>query len=247
MSDRQSDSMKDKSGGAEKVVGVLGGMGPEATADFFQKLLKITPARSDQEHLRILIDCNAKIPDRMAAILGDGEDPTPVLQSMARGLQSSGAELIVIPCNTAHYYHQAIQEAVQVPVLHIQREMFKALMKRYPGLQKAGLLATTATIRTKLFQSYAEQAKVELLTPETEDQEGLIMAGIRATKAGDKETARTLVHQAARRLRERGVEALIAGCTEIPLVLQDGDVGIPVLDSTQILAEATLAAARQVI
>ena len=94
----------------EKIVGILGGMGPEATVDLFRKVLKATPAKTDQEHLRIIIDCNSKIPDRMAYILRGGEDPGPYMIKSAKLLESAGCELILIPCNAAHNWHGVVQE-----------------------------------------------------------------------------------------------------------------------------------------
>src|SRR5579863_8958181 len=103
---------------SEKVVGVIGGMGPEATVDFMHRLIAATPARDDADHLHILVDNNPKIPSRIAALIdGTGEDPTPVLRAMARGLEAQGADFLVIPCNTAHHYLPAIAESVRIPLL----------------------------------------------------------------------------------------------------------------------------------
>ncbi|MCL2498316.1 MAG: amino acid racemase [Symbiobacteriaceae bacterium] len=226
------------------VVGVIGGMGPEATADFFMKLLQLTPATKDQEHLRVLIDSNGKVPDRNTAIMEGGEDPAPVLREMAQNLQRAGAQLLVIPCNTAHYYHPTIQEAVTIPVLHIQQEVYKTLAREYPSLKKVGLLATTSTLYTNLYQRFAEDAGIILLTPQESSQEQLVLAGIRAVKAGDKVKGKSLLFQAAQELLQQGAEGLIAGCTEIPLVLFPTDFTVPLVDATEILAQATLVAAR---
>jgi len=234
--------------GTERVVGVVGGMGPEATADFYLKLLAITPASRDQDHLRVIIDSNAKVPDRVAAILGEGESPVLILQSMARGLQSLGADLLVIPCNTAHYYYEDVQSAVTIPVLHMQKAVVASIQRTaadHPNLDysRVGLLATTATLHTKLYQIYAEEAGIVIIVPNAVTQEQFVTAGIKAVKAGDRSTGRRLIHQAAKELIDNGAQVIIAGCTEIPLVLADGDISVSVIDSTEVLAEATLRAA----
>ena len=129
----------------KKTIGILGGMGPLATADLFEKIIAHTRAARDQEHLRVLIDSNTRIPDRTAAILQGGEDPAPELRSSARGLERQGAELLIMPCNTAHYFYDAVQSSVSIPVLHMIRIMVQALRRK--GIQQAGLLAPMAPYR----------------------------------------------------------------------------------------------------
>ena len=228
----------------DKVVGILGGMGPEATADFFSKLLALTPASKDQEHLRILIDSNGKIPDRTEAILQNGASPLPVLCEMARGLQASGADVIVIPCNTAHYFHQGIQECIQIPLLHMQHEVFKFMTINYPEAKTIGLLATEATIKTELYQSLASKKGLCVTFPSEEDQANLVTKAIKLVKSGKHEEARVLILQAAHVLIKQGADLVIAGCTEIPLVLNNGDLEKPVIDSALVLAKATFEFAR---
>src|SRR5438132_7490497 len=111
---------------ADKVIGVLGGMGPWATLDLFEKILRLTPAQVDQDHFRLVIDNNPKIPDRSPAILGEGEDPTPGLIATAQNLQQAGADFLVIPCNTAHFFYDRIVTAVSIPVLLIIDEFAAA-------------------------------------------------------------------------------------------------------------------------
>jgi len=232
---------------AELVVGVIGGMGPEATADFYLKLLQITPASCDQEHLRVIIDSNGKVPDRVQAILGDGASPAPVLVAMARNLEAIGAELLVIPCNTAHHYIQEVRLGVSVPVLHMQEEVMLALKKltvQDQAPKQVGLLATTATIAVALYQHEAAKHGITILSPESQAQEQLVMAGIRAVKAGDKVQGKMLLQEAADLLVAQGASAIIAGCTEVPLVLLPDAQAVPLIDATLILAQATLAAAR---
>ena len=104
---------------AKKIIGIIGGMGPLATVDLFEKITLHTKAQQDQDHLRVLIDSNTNIPDRTAALLHGGEDPVPQLIASATSLEKMGAQVLVMPCNTAHNFYDAVAGAVEVPVLHM--------------------------------------------------------------------------------------------------------------------------------
>jgi len=218
----------------KRVIGVIGGMGPLATADLFMKIVKSTPAAKDQDHPRIVIDNNPEIPDRTAFIVGKGADPKPLLIETARNVERMGASFLCIPCNTAHFFHGDIQAAVNIPVLHIMREVAAYLKGK---VKKAGILASTGTLQTRLYENSLTDAGIVALTPEGADQEE-VMDAIYSVKAGDLEKGRRLALAAGQKLVSMGAEAVIAGCTEIPLVLQEGDLPVPVIDATQILAEA---------
>src|SRR5574342_729624 len=124
---------------ARKIIGVLGGMGPAATADFYQKIIQATPAKADQDHLKVLMYSNPQIPDRTAAIRGDGPDPLPALVESAEVLVRGGADILTIPCVTAHHFYEALQRAVRVPILHLIGETVMAVLHEYPGLRRLGL------------------------------------------------------------------------------------------------------------
>ena len=223
-----------------RTIGVVGGMGPWATLDFFEKVLRLTPARRDQEHLRLIIDNNPKIPDRGPAILGDGEDPTPALVATARNVEAAGADLIVIPCNTAHYFFQAIQAAVRVPVVHIMQEVAGAASRRFPRIGRVGLLATRATVATGLYQDAFRPLGAEVVVPDQRGQE-VIDRLIYAIKAqGVDDALRSAGVAVGRGLNRAGAEAMILGCTELPLVLGEDTLGLPILDSNLILAEVAV-------
>ena len=147
-----------------KVIGILGGMGPEATADLFLKIIKSTPAKKDQEHLRILIDNNPQIPDRTAAILHGGEDPTPALVETGKNLERAGADFLIIPCNTAHYFHGNIQDAVTIPVLHMMSATAGEMKAR--GIKRAGLLASDGTVQSGLYHKALAQSGIEVVIPQ---------------------------------------------------------------------------------
>ncbi len=223
-----------------RTIGVVGGMGPWATLDFFAKVLRLTPAQRDQDHLRLVIDNNPQIPDRGLAVLEGGEDPTPALVAAARTVEAAGAELIAIPCNTAHHYHAAIQAAVRVPVLHIMREVAAAAARRFPQIQRVGLLGTRATVATGLYQEAFRPLRAEVVVPPPPAQEVVdrLIAAVKAQAV--EEELRAAGVEVGRGLVRFGAEAVILGCTELPLVLSEEALGVPVLDSTLILAEAAV-------
>jgi aspartate racemase len=228
----------------EKIVGILGGMGPEATVDLFQKILRVTPAKRDQDHLRILIDCNSKIPDRNDAALHGGEDPFPILRDSALGLEKAGADLIAIPCNAAHCWHREVQGCVRIPILHIMEATADYLKTRYPEVRRVGLLAAPVTVRMGLYQRALEGRGLAAVLPDAPSQERVLEV-IRAVKAGQLgEEVRRMIRAEGEQLAAQGAQAAVAGCTEIPIVLQEGDLSSPVVDATLALALRVVREAR---
>jgi len=233
----------------EKIIGILGGMGPEATIDLFTKIVKLTKAKKDQDHLRILIDNNPKMPDRTLAIQKKGPSPLPRLIQSAKLLERAGADFIIIPCVTAHYYVERLQKRVNIPILHIAEETVKYMEARLKGVRRVGLLATTGTIQAGIFQRFFSKIGKELISPTSEVQEKKVMKAIYGKKGikaiGPADNSRRLILQASQTLVGRGAQAIIAGCTEIPLVLRDGDLPVPVIDPLAILAKSAIARARR--
>ena len=233
----------------EKIIGILGGMGPEATIDLFTKIVKGTRVKKDQDHLRILIDNNPKVPDRTRAILGKGTSPLPELVRSGKALERAGADFIVIPCVTAHYFHEGLEKRLNVPVLHLIEETVRWVQKNLKGARCLGLLATTGTIQSRLFQTAFSPTGIELIVPTPEIQENRVMkaiygkTGIKAI--GPSEKSKRLILRASQKLIQRGAEGVIAGCTEIPLVLKEGDLSVPVIDSIAILARVAIEKARR--
>ena len=219
-------------------------MGPEATIDLFYKIIKFTPAEKDQEHLRIIIDNNPKIADRTAAILGKGKDPLPALQETVRNLEKAGADFIIIPCNTAHYYISQIQESVDIPILNMIKETAKETQQRTPQIKKVGLLASMGTYKTEIYHQQFKKFNIEIISPEENDKEE-VMKAIYAVKAGDlSNEIKGNILKIAQKLIHKGAETIITGCTEIPLILKEGDVLVPIIDPTQVLAKAAVQKAR---
>jgi len=217
-----------------KTVGVIGGMGPAATAEFFRRLISATPANVDQEHLHIIIDNDPSVPDRTAAILGRGIDPEPVLVSMAERLEKAGADFLVMPCNTAHHYLAAIRGAVGIPVLDMPAEA-AALVDRGP----VGLLATDGTIGSGLYQRAFSGRGIELIIPASEDQ-GAVMRVIDAIKAGgDPAAFAGEIASVVSRFCDAGAAAVVIACTEISLIAGE-KMPLPWIDALDALVAATI-------
>ncbi len=224
----------------QRIVGVLGGMGPLATVDFYAKLVRLTPARVDQDHPRVIIDSNPKIPDRTAAVRGRGPDPTPALVSTAQNLERAGADFIVIPCNSSHAFLEPIRRAVGIPVLDITEEVAAAVTALEPVPHTVGILATEGTLEMRLYHRALGGHGLAVIEP-TASEEAVVMSAIEAVKAGDLGSGvRASVREIAAILIGRGAGAIVLGCTELPLVMGPGDAPVPVLDSTEILARAAL-------
>jgi len=216
-------------------LGILGGMGPLATVDFMRKVIELTPAAGDQDHIPMVVASVPQVPDRTAAILGDGESPLPAMLEGIRLLNQAAVAAVAIPCNTAHYWFDELAGESRAPILHIVDAACAALKTRARGARAVGLMGTTGTIRSGIYQRRIEAHGYTCLAPGDDDQETLVTGGIYRIKAGDLESARRLLERAADGLRARGAGAIILGCTEIPIVVADGG---DVVDATRALAAA---------
>ena len=220
-------------------------MGPEATVDFMKRVIMATNAEDDADHIRMIVDNNPQVPSRIKAIVeGTGESPASHLAEMAQSLVSHGADFLVMPCNTAHYYHNEISAAVNVPVMNMINLTVEAIMKENPGIRIVGLLASDAVLNTKLYHKSFEAEDVKLIHPAPERQQNL-MKSIGQIKKGKYGTYEQKVLQsAAASLEKRGAEALIIGCTELSVIWNDSAGKTIAFDSSQVLAEATVKAAK---
>lgn len=216
----------------QKVVGIIGGMGPLATVDLMKKIISFTRAKEDQDHIHIIADNYPQIPDRTAAIVGNGIAPTSFMIESAQRLENAGADILVIACNTAHFFYEAVQQAVHIPILHMPFETVCFLKEQ--TIKKVGLLATDGTIMTNLYQSSCLQYNIDIELPDKQLQK-LVMEGIYAIKSGRLEKGQLYLSTVAETLEERHVDAIIAGCTEVPIVLQSSEK-IQIIDPTEIAA-----------
>ena len=218
----------------ERIIGILGGMGPLATAELFRRIVVKTPAKRDQDHPRIIIYNNPKIPDRTAFILGNGEDPRPELIASARKLESWGADFIIMPCNTAHFFAETIQKAIRIPLVSMIEETAKVV--REMGLRKVGLLATDGTIKGLVYHRALLKHGVQIAVPNRKDQRKVMDAIYKGVKAGNVELGRKLLLEVTKRLEKRS-EGIIAGCTEVSVALKPDDLNVPLIDPMDVIAE----------
>jgi aspartate racemase len=223
-------------------------MGPEATVHLFQKIIENTEASSDQDHLRVFIDSNPKIPDRTPAILGFSETPLPMMVETAKNLESVGADFIVIPPVSAHYFIEELGKEVAIPIISIIDEVAAEIKSRLPEIERIGLIATTGTVQSELFQNRLDDLGVKVLVPSREEQEKLIMSAIygeSGIKAGfrSRENKQRIL-KASRALIDRGVVGIIAVRTELTLVIQKSDIKVPFFDCLNILSPAAIRPAK---
>ncbi len=223
-----------------RTIGILGGMGPEATARLFERLVALTPARQDQDHVPVQIFNLPQIPDRTAAIQGHGESPVPLASKGLQILAASGADFIAIPCNSIHHFFTELQAAVAVPILHLIEEVHRAATLRWPQSRYWGLLATDGMIQSGVYQRLFAPTG-EILVPNLERQKE-VMAAIYAIKAGKKSFRAALA--AGRDLVEQRAGGIILGCTEFSLVKNYLAADLPVIDSVEVLAQACVDIAR---
>jgi len=223
-----------------KIVGVLGGMGPDATVDFMTKVIALTPADKDQDHLHMLVDHNPTVPNRQTFILGGDEDPGPAMAAMARRLEAAGADFLVIPCNTAYAFQDSILDVISIPLISIIDESIAAADEKASGAKAVGLLATNGCLQTGVYQSAMSAKDLIAVLPEDDELEQL-MTLINGIKAGDKGgDVSASMRKLAQALVDRGAAAIIAGCTEIPLVLDNSMLEVPLISSTDVLAQKTV-------
>jgi aspartate racemase len=222
-----------------RTIGVLGGMGPAATADFLARLVIAVGAVDDRGHPRILVDSNPHVPDRNAARRGEGPSPGPALAAMARGLEAQGANLLAMPCNAAHGWADDIRAATPLPFIDMVAAA--AHEAAATGARRIGVIAVEATLESGLYHRPLAAAGVHVVEPGAEAVRRLV-ARVKGGDTGPE--ARAAARALADELAAAGAGAVIAACTEIPLVLEAAASPVPFIDSTAALVRATLAAAR---
>lgn len=227
----------------EKTVGVLGGMGPQATVDFFQKVINLTPANCDQQHLRVIIDNDPKTPDRTGYIIGEGKNPLHVLVARAIKLQLMGAGLLAMPCNTAHYFYDDIVKYVDIPFVNMIEEVAKEIKAKYGQGAKAGLLATLGTYKAQVYEKVFDRYGIEIIVPGDEGKKDVYQLIYNIKEDLDKADTDN-VAKVIRHLASKGISTVILGCTELPLIERVLPKDIEYIDSTLILAKKTVEMAR---
>lgn len=228
---------------SEKVIGIVGGMGPEATLDLYREILRATPAQKDQDHLRVIIDSNPKIPDRTPAITGTGASPVPAMAMSCRAVARAGADFVIIPCISAHFFLGELQPQIDIPILSAFDAVSEYIVARHTDVSRVGLLATSGTITGGRFAACLADHGIETVVPDEDHQERLMTAiyQIKASLAPHVRTqCRADLIAAATHVISNGAQGIIAGCTEIPLELKPSDLSVPLFNPLAILAQAAV-------
>ena len=228
----------------EKVAGVMGGMGPDATVDFMARVIELTDSGSDQDHIHMLVDQDPSVPNRQRAIQEGSTDVTDALGAMAKRLEDAGADFLVMVCNTAHVFLARVHASTNIPFINIIDESVSEIERICPDARKVGVMATDGCLETRIYQDAIIASGREALEPEGAELAEL-MSLIKAVKAGNQgaDISEAML-ASANALVEKGADAIIAGCTEIPIVFKGANCAVPVIASTYVLAERTLELAK---
>ena len=224
-----------------KRCGIIGGLGPSATVDLYKLIIKHTPARRDQDHIRVIIDSNAQIPDRTAALLYKGESPVPYLLDSIRILQNSEVDFIVCPCNTAHVFLRRLKDQIKVPFIDMIEETVIYLQEN--KIPRAGLLSTEGTAKSLIYQETGKKYGIEILIPSEEGIKNVMNAisGPEGIKAGVKfeksKRNKTLLLDTLKEFEISNINHVIMGCTEIPLCIEKADTSLELINPAEILAK----------
>lgn len=197
-----------------KTIGIIGGMGPLATVHLFERIVLRTKAQKDQDHIRVLIDSNTNIPDRTKAIIGDGEDPVKELVNSAKILEKGGADFLIMPCNTAHYFIDEIKKSVNIPFLNMPEETVKYTYDKYGKDTVVGIMATDGTIKSKIYENYYSKLGIKTVVP-VKTQERIMQFIYDVIKKGNYNAGTDLLFECANELKELGATTFLLGCTEL--------------------------------
>ncbi len=229
-----------------KSVGVMGGMGPEATVDLMRRVIRATPAADDCDHIHMVVDNNPQVPSRIKALIEKtGQSPLPCLQEMAHKLEQWGVDFLAMPCNTAHYYHTQIQDIVGIPLLDMIGISVAAILKDSPQIRIAGLMASSAVLDLGLYDQEFASHNVGVVHPENESQQRLMQA-IRTVKTDNYGSLEHKSLQAAAdNLVTQGADILLIACTELSILAGELNSSVRCYDTAQLLAEAIVQKATQ--
>ena len=240
MSSAANASDVERKAGEGLSLGIIGGLGPMATAYFMELLVKMTKAECDQDHLEMIIYNSPKIPDRTAYILGKSPDsPLPEIISLGQRLRQQNVSCIAIPCITAHYFHHEIQDGIGLPVIHAIRDTAEIL--HHAGMQRVGIMATDGTIESGIFQREIEQAGMQAVLPDAQTQAmvmHLIYDDVKAGKPVDME----MFAQVKDHLKAAGAQVIVLGCTELSVIKKDHELGDGFIDAMEVLSRSAILA-----
>lgn len=229
----------------QKLLGVLGGLGPMATAYYLELMITMTDAATDQEHPSMIIMNTPGIPDRTAFILGKSHDsPIEPMVNLGRQLKDLGCTVLATPCITAHYFHDTLQKGIGLPLIHGIR-CTAELLKR-EGIRRVGLMATDGTVQSRTFQQQLGALGMDTILPSPEGQKAVMSLIYDQIKAG-LPADMAMFHRVRDELRDKGAQVVVLGCTELSLLKKEQALGSGILDALEVLArESVLACGKQV-
>lgn len=228
----------------EKIIGVIGGMGPEATLDLFYKIIKNTKVEKDQDHIHLVIDNYPQIPDRTSFLLGKGENPLPYILNSAKKLENFGVSAICMPCNTAHYFEDEIKKAISVPFISIVKAVIEEIKENFKNVKNVGLIATKGTIIGKVYEIPLKKEGFNIIILENLSDD--IMEIIYSIKKGIIKENSQKFKKILDEYKRANAEIIIAGCTEIPLLFPYIEIDLPIIDSTLSLAKKVIKFAKEI-
>lgn len=225
----------------KKVVGILGGVGPLATAYFMNMVINLTDAKKDQDHIDMIVLNHATIPDRTNFIMGKNlENPLPVMVKDAIVLQNMGCDFLVLPCNTAHYFFDSIKKEINIPIINIVEETINCVIEKNKNIKKIGLLATNGTIFSSTYERECSKRNIKCIVPNEYEQIKVMSLIYDQVKAGAKADVSIFLDLISS-LMNRGCQAVILGCTELSVIKRDFNINLPyVVDSLESLAKRTI-------
>lgn len=227
-----------------KKIGIIGGMGPLATADLFTKIIKASDAKCDNEHIPIIIDNNTKIPDRTAAILGIGESPLEEIILSAKTLEKSGADFLIMPCNTAHYFYNDLTKAINIPILNMIEETAKFILKKNPDIKKIALFSTIGTLKGNVYQNIFNKYDIEIVFPEESENLELMNLIYNVIKNGELNYNPKKIINIIKNFKKKNIDNIILGCTELPIAMNLFKIKGNFYDPNEILALSAIKKAK---
>ena len=225
------------------IVGVVGGVGPEASSKFCEYLVRGNRVAKDQEHITFIHYCNSKIPDRTQAILREGESPVEEIVRVCKELERMGADIIVIPCNTAYFFIDEIRQNISIEILDIVDFCVQTILNSDKGIKNIGILATDGTIKSGIYENPLKKSGFNVFILNDDEQRLFVTEAIygkNGVKAGKKRQPEILLRKGIEILGSRGAEAVILGCTEISLVIKNKDFTVGIIDPMRITANEVI-------
>ena len=230
--------MKYSIGEKKYTVGIIGGMGPEATIDFMSRVIALTPSQRDQDHIHMVVENNPHIPDRQST--AENDLIAIELTAIAGRLELAGADFLVLPCNTAHVFIDDLLKNIQIPFVHIVSETVNEIVKEHTNVKNVGLLATDMCINSGIYHQAIKSVDRTVLVLEQQDQKSCMQLIYDVKKGKYSKSTKTDMVRLADQLIQKGADIIVAGCTEIPLILDTKSINVPLVSSTEVLAKRTV-------